>query len=228
MIPGTLYLVSTPIGNLEDITLRALRILKEVNLIAAEDTRHTGFLLKHFNIANRLTSYHDFNKEKKAPELLERLKAGQSLAVVSDAGTPGISDPSYLLVKLAIPENIPIVPIPGATAFVSALIVSGFPTDKFVFEGFLPSKSQKRKKRLLELSPEKRTLIFYESPYRLKETLQAMLEILGERKIAIARELTKKFEEIKRGNLSSIIEELKEKKIKGEIVLLVQGKTDEK
>jgi 16S rRNA (cytidine1402-2'-O)-methyltransferase len=221
---GTLYLVSTPIGNLEDITLRALRILKEVNLIAAEDTRKTGILLKNYSIFNRLTSYHDFNKEKKVHSLIQELKSGNSIALVSDAGTPGISDPAFLLVKLAIQEGIKVESIPGPTAFVSALIISGLPTDKFVFEGFLPAKAGRRKKRILELSEEKRTLIFYESPHRFLETLSDLLSILGDRRACIARELTKKFEEVKRGNLSEVIEYFKTIKIKGEFVIVIEGK----
>jgi 16S rRNA (cytidine1402-2'-O)-methyltransferase len=221
--PGILYLVSTPIGNLEDITLRALRVLKEVDVVAAEDTRHTGLLLKHYGIEKRLESYHDFNKEKKAPVLMEELKSGRSIAVTSDAGTPGISDPCYLLVKLAIQEKIKVVPIPGASAFLSALVISGLPTDRFSFEGFLPAKSGKRKKRLEELQKEKSTLIFYESPHRLLKTLEDIADILGERKMAVARELTKKFEEIKRGTSSEIREYFEKSKVRGELVLVVEG-----
>ena len=221
---GKLYLVSTPIGNLEDITLRALRVLREADLVAAEDTRHTSNLLRHYQISKPLVSYHDFNKKRRAPELMDLLKQGKSLAVVSDAGTPGISDPCYLLVKLAIQDNIDVVPIPGATAFVSALTVSGLPTDRFVFEGFLPSKQGKRKRKLQELMDEKRTIIFYESPHRLIGSLGQLKEILGDRNIVLARELTKKFEEIKRGKTSQLIDSLGHSKIKGEIVILVEGK----
>jgi 16S rRNA (cytidine1402-2'-O)-methyltransferase len=221
--PGILYVVSTPIGNLEDITLRALRVLKEVDVVAAEDTRHTGLLLKHYGIEKRLESYHDFNKEKKGPALIEELKSGRSIAVTSDAGTPGISDPCYLLVKLAIQENIKIVPVPGASAFLSALVVSGLPTDRFAFEGFLPVKSGKKRKRLKELQEERRTLILYESPHRLLKTLQEIYEILGERKMVVARELTKKFEEIKRGTPEEIIKYFQKSTLKGELVLVVEG-----
>jgi 16S rRNA (cytidine1402-2'-O)-methyltransferase len=221
--PGILYVVSTPIGNLEDITLRALRVLKEVELVAAEDTRHTGLLLKHYGIKNRLESYHDFNKEKKAPALIEELKSGRSVAVTSDAGTPGISDPCYLLVKLAVEEKIKIVPIPGASALLSALVVSGLPTDRFAFEGFLPAKSGKRRKRLEELHQGRRTLILYESPHRLLKTLQDISEILGERKMVVARELTKKFEEIKRGTPEAIKKYFQKSKVKGELVLVIEG-----
>jgi len=221
--PGVLYVVSTPIGNLEDITLRAIRLLKEVDLVAAEDTRHTGLLLKHHGIKNRLESYHDFNKEKKAPALIEELKSGRSVAVTSDAGTPGVSDPCYLLVKLAVQEKIKIVPIPGASALLSALVVSGLPTDRFAFEGFLPAKSGKRRKRLEELHQEGRTLILYESPHRLLKTLQDISETLGERKMVVARELTKKFEEIKRGTPEEIKGYFQENKVKGELVLVIEG-----
>jgi len=221
---GVLYLVSTPIGNLEDITLRALRVLKEVDLIVAEDTRHTGILLKHYGLHKSIISYHDFNKERKAPFLIEQLKAGKSVAMTSDAGTPGISDPGYLLVQQAIRESIRVVPIPGASAFLSALVVSGLPTDKFVFEGFLSPKQGKRRKRLEELREEKRTLILYESPHRFAKTLDDISEILGQRRIVIARELTKKFEEIIRGTPEEIKQSLGERKIKGELVILIEGK----
>jgi 16S rRNA (cytidine1402-2'-O)-methyltransferase len=226
--PGILYLVSTPIGNLEDITLRALRVLKEADLLAAEDTRHTGILLKHYNLHKSIISYHDFNKDKKASVLIEQLKSGKSVAVISDAGTPGISDPGYLLVQMAIRENIKVVPIPGASAFLSAVVVSGLPTDKFVFEGFLSPKPGKRRKRLEELREEKRTLILYESPHRFAKTLDDISEILGQRKIVIARELTKKFEEIIRGTPDEIKYSLGERKIKGELVVMIEGKREMK
>jgi 16S rRNA (cytidine1402-2'-O)-methyltransferase len=219
-----LYLVSTPIGNLEDITLRALRVLKEVDQVAAEDTRRTGLLLKHYDLDKRLISYHDFNKEKKAPQLIKHLQEGKSVAVVSDAGTPGISDPSYLLVKLAIQNGIKVVPVPGASAFLSALVVSGLPTDKFVFEGFLPAKPGKRKKRLTELQDEKRTIIMYESPHRFAKTLDDIAEILGQRRMVVARELTKKFEEIVRDSPEGIKRAFVGRSIRGELVVLVEGK----
>lgn len=225
---GVLYVVSTPIGNLEDITLRALRILKEVNLVAAEDTRRTGLLLAHHKIDNKLTSYHDFNKEKKAPELIDLLKSGESLALVSDAGTPGISDPGYLLIKLAIQERIEVVPIPGVSAILAGLVVSGLPTDRFSFEGFLPPKSTKRKKKLESLISEQRTMIFYESPHRLNHTLEEISNVFGDRKIVVARELTKKFEEIKRGEVSDVKEYFLKKRVKGEIVILLAGATKTK
>ena len=221
--PGVLYLVSTPIGNLDDITLRALRVLKEVDLVAAEDTRRTGILLKHYSLKKSLTSYHDFNKERKAPLLIKRLKANQSVAVCSDAGTPGISDPSYHLARLAIRENIKVVPIPGASAFLSALVVSGLPTDRFTFEGFLPAKPGKRKKRLEELREERRTIIFYESPHRFARMMNDLAEILGQRRVVVARELTKKFEEVLRGTPETIKESIGARKIRGELVVLVEG-----
>jgi len=224
--PGVLYLVSTPIGNLEDITLRALKVLQKVDLLAAEDTRHTGILLKHYNLDKSIISYHDFNKNRKAPFLIEQLKANKSVAVISDAGTPGISDPGYHLVQLAIRENIKVVPIPGASAFLSALVASGLPTDKFVFEGFLSPKPGKRRKRLEELREEKRTIIFYESPHRFIRMLDDVAEILGQRKMVIARELTKKFEEIIRGTPEEIKRYFGERKIKGELVVLIKGRSD--
>jgi 16S rRNA (cytidine1402-2'-O)-methyltransferase len=220
---GVLYVVSTPIGNLEDITLRALRILKEVDLVAAEDTRRTGLLLKHYQIDNQLSSYHDFNKEKRALELIGLLKSGKSLALISDAGTPGISDPGYLLIKLAIQDGIEVVPIPGVSAILAGLVVSGLPTDRFSFEGFLPSKSTKRKKKLESLITEPRTMIFYESPHRLNQTLAEVFNVFGDREIVVARELTKKFEEIKRGRVSFVKGYFQNKKVKGEIVIILAG-----
>ncbi len=222
---GTLYIVSTPIGNLEDITLRALRILKEVDLIAAEDTRHTGLLLKHFGIQKPLTSYFEGNELKKREWILSRLKQGDRIALVSDAGTPGISDPGFRLIQIAIENQIPIVPIPGPSAVITALSVSGLPTDAFLFKGFLPHKSKKRKDLLKQLAETKETLIFYESPHRLTETLRDILDILGDREIVLTRELTKFYEEILRGKVSEIQHQLAEKKIKGEITLVISGKT---
>jgi len=219
---GVLYLVSTPIGNLEDITLRALRILKEVTFVAAEDTRRTGMLLKHFEIQNRLESYHDYNKKRKTPFFIRQLSQGCSIAVVSDAGTPGISDPAFYLVRAAVQQKIPVIAIPGVTAAVTALTVSGLPTDRFVFEGFLPPKKG-RKKRLESLNNESRTIILYEAPHRLLRTLTDLLTFLGEREIAVCRELTKKFEEISRGTLSELISEFSHRKILGEFVLIIKG-----
>ncbi|HCL91110.1 MAG TPA: 16S rRNA (cytidine(1402)-2'-O)-methyltransferase [Candidatus Atribacteria bacterium] len=220
---GILYICGTPIGNLEDITLRALKVLKKVKLIAAEDTRHTKKLLNHYQINTKITSYYEYNKFKKAPYLVEILKNGQDIALVSDAGMPGISDPGYVLVNLALKNNIKIIPVPGVSALITALVVSGLPTDKFVFEGFLPRKIKERKRYFKSIENEERTVIFYETPHRLKRTLKDMLEIWGDRKIVIARELTKKFEEMIRGNLSQVITEINTKEIKGEITLVVQG-----
>jgi len=222
---GTLYIVSTPIGNLEDITLRAVRILKEVDLIAAEDTRHTGLLLRHFGIQKPLTSYFEGNELKKKEWILSRLNQGNRIALVSDAGTPGISDPGFRLIQVAIENLIPIVPIPGPSAVITALSVSGLPTDAFLFKGFLPHKSKKRKDLLKQLEETKETLIFYESPHRLNETLKDILDILGDREIVLTRELTKIYEEILRGKVSEIQNQITKRKIKGEITLIISGKT---
>lgn len=220
---GILYICGTPIGNLEDITLRALRILKKVKLIAAEDTRRTKKLLNHYHIDTKATSYHEYNKFKKAPYLVEILKNGQDIALVSDAGMPGISDPGYVLIDLALKSNIKIIPIPGVSALITALVVSGLPIDKFVFEGFLPRKIKERKRYFRSIENEERTVIFYETPHRLKRALKDMLEVWGDRKIVIARELTKIFEEIIRGKLSQVLTEISTKEVKGEITLVVQG-----
>lgn len=220
---GILYICGTPIGNLEDITLRVLKILKEVKLIAAEDTRHTKKLLNHYQINTKVTSYYEYNKIKKATYLVEMLKNSQDIALVSDAGMPGISDPGYVLVNLALKNNIKIIPIPGVSALITALVVSGLPTDKFVFEGFIPRKIKERKRYFKSIENEERTIIFYEAPHRLKRALKDMLDVWGERKIVIARELTKMYEEIIRGNLSQVLSEINTKEIKGEITLVVQG-----
>jgi len=206
------------------MSLRAVRILREVDVVAAEDTRRTGLLFRHFGIENRLESYFDFNKEQKGPLLIHRLLNGDSIAVVSDAGTPGISDPAFNLVRSAIEEGIPVVPIPGPTAAITALTVSGLPTDRFVFEGFLPVKKG-RATRLLEISKETRTIILYESPHRLLRTLKDLLGALGDRNIAIIREVTKKFEEISRGRIKEIIGIYSQRKILGEFVLVIHGNT---
>jgi 16S rRNA (cytidine1402-2'-O)-methyltransferase len=220
---GILYICGTPIGNLEDITLRALKILKEVNLIAAEDTRHTLKLLNRYQINTKVTSYYEYNKFKKAPYLVEILKNGQDIALVSDAGMPGISDPGYVLIDLSLKNNIKIIPVPGVSALITALVVSGLPTDKFVFEGFLPRKIKERKRYFKSIENEERTIIFYETPHRIKRALTDMLEIMGDRKIVIARELTKMYEEIIRGKLSQVLSGIDSKEIKGEITLIVQG-----
>jgi len=220
---GVLYVVATPIGNLEDLTLRALRILKEVDLIAAEDTRHTRHLLDHYGIKTALTSYHEHNERTKAQHLVERLQRGESIALVCDAGTPAIADPGYRLVLAALDAGIQVTPIPGPAALAAAISASGLPSDRFVFEGFLPAKPQERKNRLQGLRDEGRTLVFYEAPHRLKQTLDDLEQILGERDIVVARELTKLHEEFLRGKISSVRERLAEREIKGEITLLVQG-----
>ena len=222
---GTLYIVSTPIGNMEDITLRALRVLKEVDLIAAEDTRRTGLLLKHYGVQTPLTSYFEGNEFKKREFILSRLKEGKKAALVSDAGTPGVSDPGFRLIQLAIENGIPIVPIPGPSAVITALSVSGLPTDAFLFKGFLPHKSKKRRDLLKELEQVRETLIFYESPHRLTETLKDISDILGNRDVVLTRELTKVYEEVLRGKASEIENQIGERKLKGEITLVVSGKT---
>lgn len=219
---GTLYLVSTPIGNLKDMTYRAIEILATVDLIAAEDTRHAAILLKHYAITTPTTSYFDFNKERKTPVLIEKMLNGRSIAVISDAGTPGISDPAFYIVREAIRQDIPVEAIPGATAFVPALIISGLPTDRFIFEGFLPPKKG-RQTRLKDLTEEKRTIILYESPKKLITTLRDLKQHLGNRRISIARELTKKFEKIYRGTLEEIVEHSEMIKLKGEFVIIVEG-----
>ncbi len=220
---GTLYIVSTPIGNLEDITLRAIRVLKEVDVVAAEDTRHSRHLLDRYQIETRLTSYHDHNKEEKAPVLVEQMLEGKSVALVSDAGTPGISDPGYVLINLAINREIPIVPIPGATAAIAALSVSGMPTDRFIFEGFLPAKHLARQKRLQELAREERTIVFYEAPHKVIRAIEDMLLVFGDRRVVITRELTKMHEETIRGTLSEGLKRLHEGTIKGEFTIIVHG-----
>lgn len=221
---GKLYIVSTPIGNLEDMTLRALRVLSQVDLVAAEDTRHTGLLLQRYEVHNQLTSYHDHNKEKKTPRLISVLKAGKNVAMVSDAGTPGISDPAFYLVRAAVREGIEIVPVPGPSAFLAALVVSGLPTDRFVFEGYLPQKQPKRLKKLESLKEEERTIIFYESRHRLKQVVEDILVTFGDRPMVLARELTKKFEEIFRGKTLEILTHISSKSVRGEVVILVAGK----
>ncbi len=218
---GKLYLVATPIGNLEDITIRALNVLKNVDLIAAEDTRHTLGLLNHFEINKPLISYYKETEKKKSPILIEKLLNGTNIALVSDAGTPGISDPGEEIVKEAIKNNIDIIPIPGACAFVNALISSGMNTKEFSFIGFLSANKKERKDKLEEIKYETRTLIFYEAPHKLKTTLESMLEVLGDRKIVLARELTKIHEEFIRGNLSTIVEQFVD--IRGEFVIILEG-----
>ena len=218
---GKIYLVATPIGNLEDITLRALRILKEVDIIAAEDTRNTLKLLNHYEISKPLVSYHRHNEEVKVDNLINKLKDGQNIAIVSDAGTPGISDPGEVVVKEAIKNNIDVVPIPGACAAINALICSGLDTKEFSFMGFLPLNKKLRKEKLNEIKKETKTLIIYEAPHKLKNTLQDLKEIVEDRKIVLARELTKIHEEYIRGNIDEIIQ--KSENLKGEMIILIEG-----
>ena len=220
---GVLYIVSTPIGNLEDITLRALRVLKEVNLIAAEDTRHTRRLLAHYEIGTPTTSYFEGNQIQKGEKLVARLKAGESIALVSDAGTPTISDPGYRLLIQCIEADIPIIPIPGPSACIAAASVAGLPLHNFTFEGFLSPKSGRRKRQLTELREERRTLIFYESPHRIIVFLQDVLEIFGDRQVSVARELTKKFEEVFRGKVTGAIEKFQETSPRGEFTVIIAG-----
>ncbi|GAF02556.1 16S rRNA (cytidine(1402)-2'-O)-methyltransferase [Saccharicrinis fermentans] len=223
---GKLYIVPTPIGNLEDITLRALNILKEADFILAEDTRKTGFLLKHFQIESKMFSHHKFNEHKTSDLIVQRILSGETGALVSDAGTPAISDPGFLLVKHALDQEVEIECLPGATAFVPALVNSGLPNDRFCFEGFLPQKKG-RQKRLHALTEESRTMIFYESPFRLVKTLEQFIEVFGEqRKVSVSRELTKLHEENKRGTLSEVAQHFTNKTVKGEIVIVLEGKED--
>jgi 16S rRNA (cytidine1402-2'-O)-methyltransferase len=222
-VPGTLYLVGTPIGNVEDLSPRARKILGAVDLIAAEDTRHTRALLSRFDIHQPLVSYHDHNKESRTPELIARLREGASVAIVSDAGSPGISDPAFTLVRAAVSAEAPVVPIPGPSSALCALEVSGLPTDRFAFEGFLPRRSGRRRGRIEELRGEPRTIIFFESPHRLKAAIRDLLDVLGDRPASISRELTKKFEETRRGTLASLLEWVEAKPPRGEFVLVVAG-----
>lgn len=218
---GKLYLVATPIGNLEDITFRALKVLERVDLIAAEDTRHTLGLLNHFNISKPLISYYKQNEKTKSEILINKLLEGQNIAVVSDAGTPGISDPGEEIVKACIEAEIDIIPIPGACAFVNALIASGFSTREFSFIGFLSAEKKERKEKLEELKYETKTLIFYEAPHKLKTMLESLLEVLGDRKIVLVKEITKIHETFIRDNVSNILNNIEN--IKGEFVILVEG-----
>jgi len=218
---GKLYVVATPIGNLDDITLRALEILKNVDVIAAEDTRHTLKLLNHFEISKPLISYHRHNEEIKKDALIEKLKNGENIALVSDAGTPGICDPGEVIIKQAIEEKIEIVPIPGAVAMINALVCSGLPTKEFIFIGFLPLNKKLRKQKLDEIEKENKTIILYEAPHKLKTTLEDLEKILGERKVVLARELTKIHEEFKRGTIKEILKTATE--LKGEFVIIIEG-----
>jgi 16S rRNA (cytidine1402-2'-O)-methyltransferase len=221
-MPGTIYLVATPLGNLEDITLRALRILREADVIACEDTRHTRRLLAHFEIQKPLLSYHEHNEEQRAGDLVQRALAGASIAIVSDAGMPGISDPGYRVVRKALDEGVAVVPIPGPVAVEAALAASGLPTDAFRFGGFLPPKRAQREKALEALAAETATLVFYEAPHRILETLDSVIAALGDRPVVVARELTKIHEEFLRGAASEVAATLRLRpSVKGEITLLI-------
>jgi len=224
-MPGQLFIVPTPIGNLEDITLRALRVLKEVDLIAAEDTRHTQHLLNHYGIRTSLTSYHEHNEREKAQTLVDRIKNGANIALVSDAGTPAIADPGFRLVAAAIAAGVQIVPLPGAAALATVLSASGLPTDRFLFEGFLPAKKAERRAKLQALREQTATLIFYEAPHRLLDTLNDIRQLLGDRRLVVAREVSKVHEEFLRGAVSGIVDQLADRKVKGEITLVVHGAT---
>lgn len=223
---GILYIVPTPVGNMEDMTFRAVRILKEVDLVLAEDTRTSGILLKHFDIRNQLMSHHKFNEHGTSAGIVSRLQAGQNVALISDAGTPGISDPGFFLVREAVKAGIEVQCLPGATAFVPALISSGLPCDRFAFEGFLPQKKG-RMSKIESLKEEQRTMIFYESPYRVVKTLEQLAEAFGAtRQISVCREISKVHEEVVRGSLEEVIAHFKEKEPKGEIVIVLAGKSD--
>ena len=224
---GHLYIVATPIGNLEDVSQRSLRILKDVDLIAAEDTRQTQKLLARYEIVKPLISYHEHNEKKKTAELIGELQAGRSIALVTDAGTPGISDPGAELVRAAIGAGIPLTPLPGPSAFLLALVASGLPADQFCFEGFLSSSPKMRRRRLRELAAEERTMIFYEAPHRIAKTLKDMAGVFGnDRPACLARELTKLYEEIRRGTLTELLEYTSAAQPKGEITLVIKGKAD--
>ena len=220
---GKLYVVPTPVGNLEDMTFRAIRILKEVDLILAEDTRTSGILLKHFEIKNVMQSHHKFNEHKTVESVVNRIKGGETVALISDAGTPGISDPGFLVVRECVRNGIEVQCLPGATAFVPALVASGLPNEKFCFEGFLPQKKG-RQTRLMELAEEERTIIFYESPYRLVKTLMQFVEFFGaDRQVSVSREISKVHEETVRGTLEEVIQHFSEHEPKGEIVIVLAG-----
>lgn len=223
LTPGTLYLVATPIGNLEDITLRALRTLKECDVVAAEDTRRTGFLLKHFRIEKPMLSYFQFNEAKRSEQILARLQRGEKVALVTDAGSPGISDPGERVVQAALAAGLRVEPVPGPSALIAALTASGLPSDEFHFIGFLPHKSGQRRKQLERLSPLPGTLVFYESPYRVEKLLRELEELLPGRPVVLARELTKKFEQFLRGTATELLAALQQRALKGEFVVMVAG-----
>ncbi len=224
--PG-LYVVSTPIGNLGDITLRAREVLSRADIVACEDTRRTGLLLVRLGLRAKLISYHEYNKLRRTPEILAMLREGRRVALVTDAGTPGISDPGFYLIRAAIEEGYRVIPIPGASALLAALVISGLPANRFAFEGFLPKREGRRRKRLAALAAEERTMVFYESAHRVQRLLAEMLELWGERKVVVARELTKKFEEVMRGSLGEVLGRLEARKLKGETVIVVSGREED-
>jgi 16S rRNA (cytidine1402-2'-O)-methyltransferase len=221
LMPGTLYLVATPIGNLEDITLRALRVLRECDAVAAEDTRHSGQLLKHFGISKPLLSYFQFNEAKRSEEIIERLRRGEKIALVTDAGSPGISDPGERVVQAAIAAGLRVEPVPGACALIAGFTASGLPTDEFHFVGFLPHKSGQRKNKLESLKTTTGVLIFYESPFRIEKLLGELKEVFPEREVVLGREITKKFEEFLRGKPGALLEVAAKRRLKGEFVVMV-------
>lgn len=221
LTPGTLYLVATPIGNLEDITLRALRVLRECDVVAAEDTRRSGQLLRHFEISKPLLSYFQFNEAKRSEEIIERLRRGEKVALVTDAGSPGISDPGERVVKAAIAAGLRVESVPGPSALVAALTASGLPTEEFHFIGFLPHKSGQRRNKLESLKPFEGTLVLYESPYRIEKLLGELVEVFPDRQVVLARELTKKFEEYLRGKPAELLELAKKRSLKGEFVVMI-------
>jgi 16S rRNA (cytidine1402-2'-O)-methyltransferase len=225
---GTIYLVPTPIGNMGDITSRAVEVLSTVDLIACEDTRVSGNLLKKLGVSKKLVSYHEFNERRRAEQLVESVRTGTNIAVISDGGSPGISDPAYRIVRAAIESGLNVVALPGPCAIIPALTASGLPTDRFFFEGFLPQKEGARKNRLRHLSDFPHTLVIYESPHRVQKTLANALEVLGDREACLAREISKKFEQYVRGPISRIIAELSDRSVKGEIVLIIAGASKEK
>lgn len=220
-MPGTLYIVATPIGNLKDITLRAIETLKMVDLIAAEDTRHTRILLDTYDIKTPTTSYFEYNKVQKTDHLIRLLSEGKSIALVSDAGTPGISDPGYKIIRTAIDNDIPVIPIPGPSGIITALTVSGKPTDRFAFEGFLSNKSQRRRNQLAKLKGEARTIVLYESPHRFLKLLEDILTVYGDIEVVVAREMTKKFEEVRRDKASGLIKHFSEHGVRGEFIVIL-------
>jgi len=220
--PG-LYVVSTPIGNLGDMTARAVEVLALADTVACEDTRRTGMLLQHFGASNRLVSYHEHNKLRRTPELLEMLRQGKRIALVTDAGTPGISDPGFYVIRAAVEAGYRVVPVPGASALLAALVVSGLPSDRFAFEGFLPKRDGRRRRRLAGLAQEERTMVFCESARRVQRLLEEMLELWGERRAVVCRELTKKYEETMRGTLGELAAAITGRELKGETVVVVQG-----